>query len=178
MSNRSDDELFREFLEGSIEAFETLVVAHKDNLIYFIQNYVHDIFAAEDLAQDVFVDVYVDKRYTLGTNFKAFLFTIGHNKAVDYIRKNKRLVLTEEVVRDEEFNQLEDKVMQREAKREVIRILQKLKEEYRMVILLVDFYQLTYKEAARVLNKNEGQLKVLVHRARKALQKQLVKEKL
>jgi len=176
MLKRSDDDLFREFLEGNIEAFEMLVVAHKDNLIYFIENYVHDIHAAEDLAQDVFVDVYVDKAYRLDTNFKAYLFTIGHHKAVDYIRKYKRLMLTDEIQNDEEFNMLEEKILQKETKREIISAMERLKEDYRMAILLVDFYQFSYKEVAKILGKTEGQVKVLVYRARKALRKQLSKE--
>ena len=93
----TEEQKYRSFLEGDMESFEWLVIEYKDSLIYFISRYVKDVAAAEDLAQDAFVEVLVHKeRYNFRTSFKTWLFTIGRNKAVDYIRKYNRVSLVEE----------------------------------------------------------------------------------
>ena len=52
---KPDKALYLEFLNENQASFETLVLRHKNNLIYFIQRYVKDFSVAEDIAQDVFV---------------------------------------------------------------------------------------------------------------------------
>ena len=62
MEEKTDKELYKEFLQGSKESFEELVIKHKDSMIYFIQKYVKSIDIAEDLAQDVFVYILEHKK--------------------------------------------------------------------------------------------------------------------
>ena len=58
-----DNILYKRFVEGDIDAFESLVLRYKDNLIYFISRYTGgDIYAAEDITQDVFAYIFVGKQ--------------------------------------------------------------------------------------------------------------------
>ena len=55
-------------------------MGYKDGLIQFINRYVRDLYQSEDLAQDVFVEVLLHPgRYRVGTSFKTYIYTIGHN---------------------------------------------------------------------------------------------------
>ena len=54
--------------------------------------------------------------------------------------------------------------------------IQKLKTEYQNAIYLADIEELSYKEIGHILNKTVGSVKVLIYRARKALQKIVVEE--
>lgn len=174
----NDKEQYEQFLSGNNEAFENLVIAYKDGLILFINRFVQNITIAEDLAQDVFVEIYVHKeRYNFSASFKTYLYTIGRNKAVDYIRKNQRVVLVDEFPNTirEEAN-LEDKVIKEEEKLMLYHAMKQLKKDYQTAIMLIDFEELTYAEAAKILNKTDGQMKVLIHRARKSLAKVLKRE--
>ena len=178
MSRADEKEQYERFLSGSNEAFEKLVLTYKDGLILFINRLVHNITIAEDLAQDAFVEVFVHKeRYNYETSFKTYLYTIGRNKAVDYIRKNQRLMFVDEypdAVREEAS--LEEKVIVKEEKQMIYHAMKQLKKEYQTAIVLIDFEELSYADAAKILDKTNGQMKVLIHRARKSLAKVLSRE--
>lgn len=168
-----DKMLYKRFLEGDISAFESLVLRYKDNLIYFISRYTKDIFIAEDIAQDVFAYVYVYKeKYNFDYSFKTYIYTLGKNKAIDYVRKQSKLQIIP-FDRDKEILSLEDsleeKVIQNEEKRLLLDSMKKLKSDYEKAIYLADFEGLSYEEISKILGKTLGQTKVLIHRARKAL---------
>ncbi|MBS5934741.1 MAG: RNA polymerase sigma factor [Clostridiales bacterium] len=179
--NELDKERYKRFINGDVEGFEELVLAYKNMLIYFLNRYLQDLNIAEDIAQDAFVDVYVYKeRYNGKTSFKTYLFTIGRNKAIDYIRKNKQMQYTVNIEEQTEISSDEDElidyIIQQENKGLIAHTLERMKEEYARVLILIDFEDFSYKEAADVLGKTTSQVKVLIHRARKSLRKMLEEE--
>lgn len=173
----NDKILYENFLNGDIKSFEELVLSHKDNLIYFISRYTGgDIYIAEDIAQDVFAYVYVYKeKYNFDYTFKTFIYTLGKNKAIDYVRKQSKLKLmsleneNETLFSDEIL--LEDKIIRDEEKRFILDSIKKLNPEYEKAIYLADFEELSYEEIRKILGKTLSQVKVLIHRARKSLKK-------
>lgn len=166
------------FLHGDIGSFEHLVITYRDQLVSFLYRYTNDIYLAQDLAQDAFVEILVHKeRFNQEMNFKTYLFTIGRNKAVDYIRKNRNYIFTEEAAEYlEPIKGLEDALIAQEEKKVLYQKLYELKTEYQVVILLVDFEDMSYQEAACVMGKSLGQVKILLHRARKALAREMKRE--
>lgn len=177
---KEDEKDYRSFLDGNQVGFEALVCRYREPLIYFIYRYVNNMHLAEELAQDAFVEILLHKeRYHFKTSFKTYLFTIGKNKSIDYIRKHHKEILgelSEADYRNQEENPLEETVIQEEEKLLVKQALTMLKDEYRQVLYLIEFEELSYREAAKVMNKNIGQVKILVFRARKALRNVLEKE--
>ena len=172
----SDDEKdYSVFLAGDNKGFERLVIRYKDGLIYYLNKIIKNITIAEDLAQDAFVEVYVHKeRFVPGkASFKTYLYTIGHHKAVDYVRKSQREVLTdfygEEETAMSGLESPEVHMIQQEGKEELYRALDGLKEEYQRILVLTEIEGMKLKDAAKVMGKTEPQAKVLAHRARKAL---------
>lgn len=174
-----DKILYKKFLKGDITAFEDIVFTHKDNLIYFISRYAGDIFIAEDIAQDVFAYVYVYKeKYNFDYSFKTYIYTLGRNKAIDYVRKQSKLKVIpferdNEILLDEDS--LEEKVIKDEEKKLLLDSLKKLKPDYEKAIYLANFEELSYEEISKILGKTLGQTRVLIHRARKALRDVLEK---
>ena len=182
-----DEQDYNAFLGGDQAGFERLVLRYKDGLIQFINRYVRDLYQSEDLAQDVFVEVLLHPgRYRVGTSFKTYIYTIGHNRAVDYIRKNARITYVGEyeetstgeqhelLVQEEAL--LEEKVIKEEEKRILYHTIAKLKPEYGNALYLIDIAGLSYADTAKVLKKSEGQVKILIHRARKKLKQKLEEE--
>ena len=175
----TDWECYEAFLAGNMEGFEQLVLRYKNPLIYFLCRYVEDVMTAEDLAQDAFVEVYVHKdRFDKEKNFKTYLFTIGRNKAVDFLRKNKDVtaLMDELPEQEDEAQELERLVLQKEQSKVLAKAMKQLKQEYQLVITLIDLEEMSYADAAKVLQKTLPQIKVLLHRARKALARQLERE--
>lgn len=167
----SQDEMdFKAFLSGDIQGFESMVLRYKNPLIYFIERYVKNLDTAEDLAQDVFVELFVHKdRYRFKSGLKTYIFAIGRNKAIDYIRKEEKNCSLEILNEQEDFINLEELVIKKEEIRRLSQAIERLREDYKEIILLIDFEELSYKETAKVLNKTLPQVKILVHRARKSL---------
>lgn len=169
-----DEKDYSEFLAGDNAGFERLVIRYKDGLIYYLNKIIKNITIAEDLAQDAFVEVYVHKeRYVPGkASFKTYLYTIGHHKAVDYVRKNQREILTDfgeesGTMSGEESPEVH--LLEQEGKEELYRAMKTLKEEYQKILVLTELEGMKLKDAAKVMGKTEPQVKVLAHRARKAL---------
>ena len=182
-----DERDYRSFRSGDQSGFERLVLRYKDGLIQFINRYVRDLYQSEDLAQDVFVEVLLHpERYREGTSFKTYIYTIGHHRAVDYIRKNARLTYVgayeenaaagQQAVLVQEEALLEEKLIKEEEKRMLYRAIGKLKQEYGNALYLVDFAGLSYADAAKVLKKSEGQMKILIYRARRKLRQKIEEE--
>ena len=179
-----DEKDYSEFLAGDNAGFERLVIRYKDGLIYYLNKIVKNITIAEDLAQDAFVEVYVHKeRFVPGkASFKTYLYTIGHHKAVDYVRKHQREVLTDFYGEEEASMKGSDSpevhLLEKEGNEELYRALDGLKEEYQRVLVLTELEGMRLKDAAKVLGKTEPQAKVLAHRARKALFQRLQQSRL
>lgn len=176
MEEKTDKELYKEFLLGNKESFEQIVIRHKGAIIYFIQRYVKSIDIAEDLAQDVFVYILVNKKnYKFEYSLKTYLYTIAKSKALNFIKREKRIVELDEN-QFEDLEELEEKVFRNERAENLKKAIQKLKIEYQNAIYLADIEELSYKEIGHILNKTDASVKVLIYRARKALEKIIVEE--
>ena len=109
MQEKTDKELYKEFLLGNNESFEEIVKRHKNSIIYFIQRYTKSIDIAEDLAQDVFLYVLIHKKnYRFEYSLKTYLYTIAKSKALNYIKREKRIVALDEN-QYEDLEELEEK---------------------------------------------------------------------
>lgn len=175
-----DKELYKRFVEGDIQAFEKLVLTHKDGLIYFLVRYINDISTCEDIAQDVFAAIFVKKGSydsSKGVSFKTYLYTIAKNKATDHIRKFSRVKSLDTGENQSGDNdELFNRVVKNDEQKMLYKAIDKLVLDYRQVILLVDIDGMSYKEAAHIMGKNIPQIKILIFRARKSLKNLLVKE--
>lgn len=172
-----DRSLVQKTLEGGSEAFDSLVLKHWDHALLFCLRILGDYHAAEDILQDSFAAAYLNLAvYDPYYSFKTWLYTIIKNRSISYLRKKKPKL-------DNDFSRLPDKhtleeiFLREETAREVRSRVSLLKRDYRLVITLVDFESLSYKEAGFILQKSESQLKSLLFRARKALRKEIERSK-
>ena len=173
----SDKELYADFLKGDIGAFETLVLRHRQDLVYFIQQYTHCCYQAEDIAQDVFAYLYVNPtKYNMDFSFKTFLFTIGKRRAVDFIRRqSSQSHISLEEADPQDQKSLEDLVFSKHNALLIKDTLLRLPENYRRALVLTKLQGFSVKESAKILGHTEVSVRVLVHRACKSLE-QIMKE--
>ena len=110
MEEKTDKELYKEFLLGNNKSFEEIVIRHKDSIIYFIQRYTKSVDIAEDLTQDGFGYILMHKKnYRFEYSLKTYLYTIAKSKALNYIKREKRIVALDEN-QYEDLEELEEKV--------------------------------------------------------------------
>lgn len=163
---------YRRFLNGDESAFDEIIKESFDNLVFFIDRYVHDIHAAEDIAIDAFSDLVVNKhRYNFKVTLKTYLFMLGRSRALNYIKHRKVIEFVEltEAVNTAEQKTLEEIILSDERKRIVNNALNALPDDMRVVIHLIYFEDLSYDEAAKVMKKNRKQVDNLLYRAKKEL---------
>lgn len=134
---------------------------------------------ASDLVQETYLRAYrTFANYSPGTNCKAWLFTIMYSIFVNKYRKEQRepeSVSVEEL--EEKFHRFLaaaewDPYLERDAEvmaTEVSQALNKLPESFRLAVLLVDVEEMSYEEAAAILNCPLGTLRSRLFRARKLL---------
>lgn len=168
---------YRRYLEGDKAAFEEVVRLYLDNLVFFIDRYVHDIYAAEDIAMDAFAYLLVyPGRYNFKTSLKTYLFMLGRSRAIDYIRRRSKLQFTELTgAEKDDFYSLEETVIADEAKRSLSRAIEELPPDMKAAVHLVYFEGQSYGEAGRVLKKNKKQIANLLSRAKVLLKDKLTK---
>lgn len=172
-------EYYKQFIHGSDEAFARIIEEYKDGLILYLNQIVGDIDAAEELAEDTFVRIIIRKPYLGGrSRFKTWLYAIGRNIAIDFLRRRKMPQVDISKVQDipDEAEMLERSYIRKERDAAVRKALGVLKAEYRRVLWLVYFEDFSVKEAAFIMKKSVHSTETLIYRARKALKAQLEKE--
>ena len=166
--------------DGDENGLIEIIRNYKDGLILYLSSFVGNIHTAEELAEDTFVLLGIKKPKDKGKgSFKTWLYTIGRNVAIDYLRRNSKeteisIDSCPELVSEE--RSLEISYIQEERKIAIHRALKKLKTEYRQILWLIYFEEFSNKEAAAIMKKSVHSIETLVYRARKSLKSQLEME--
>ena len=168
---------YRRFLDGDEAAFDLVVREYREPLTFFISRYVHDTSAAEDIAIDVFMYILVHPgRYNFKVSLKTYLFMLGRSRAIDFLRRQKKLLPLEEALLSEDYMSLESVILADQRKKAVNEAISKLGTDMQIAVHLVYFEELTYEETARVMKKSKKQVDNLLYRAKKELRTILGKE--
>ncbi len=177
-NGKSDIELYKLFLKGDNDAFNYLIIKHRKMLTNFIMTYVKNIEIAEDIAQDSFMYMIINKvEYDFKYSFKTYLYTIAKSRALNYLKREKRTIYVEDAILNNvnlEGN-IENEFIIKENYNALIKTIKKLKNEYQIVIYLYYFQGFKYKEICKILNQSMPKTKMAIHRAKKLLEK-FVKE--
>lgn len=179
--NATGEELFARFLGGDIEAFEELVALYENGLSAFIYGFVRDQHEAKHLAIEAFAKLALsEKKFEGRSSIKTYLYTIGKNLALRSMnmRKRDQHLPFEGAVETLAHNGETpyELVAREETRRQLHAVMKELKEEYRAVLVLLYFEDMSYAEAGRAMNKSPKQISDLAYRAKAALKKRLENE--
>jgi RNA polymerase sigma-70 factor (ECF subfamily) len=173
--------------QGDGGAFTALVEKYKQPVMNLAFRTLRDLTEAEDLAQNVFVQVWkAAPRYEPTAKFSTWLFTIARNLCLNEIRRRTRhpaesLDQTRDDADDQPLYQVEDKrvapateeLLRGELVEKVDAALAGLPENQRTALLLCRQEELSYEEIATVLGCSLSATKSLIHRARETLKLKL-----
>lgn len=80
---------YRRFVEGDQSAFDELMDAYRDRLIFFIKGYVGSAEEAQDIAMDTFVEILVHPgRFRFKSSFKTYIYSVAWIKRSIFCAKN------------------------------------------------------------------------------------------
>ncbi|MEO6541489.1 MAG: sigma-70 family RNA polymerase sigma factor [Ferruginibacter sp.] len=184
ISTLTDEQLIKLFNEGEVYAMEVLVNRHKERIFTSIYLLVKDKYLAEDIFQDLFIKIIETLKagkYKDENKFVQWAMRIGHNLCVDHFRKIK----SKPVIRTHEGTDIfdvlnfsepsvEDKIMKIQSSETIMKLVCKLPEDQREIIILRHFADLKFREISKILdcsvNTSLGRMRYALLNLRKMIE--------
>lgn len=151
------------------DVLEELFKQHYNETLLYILSISKNHMVAEDIISEAFFIALKTEDHEI-MNFKPWLLKVSKNLYLNSIRKSTRVSELTEDVKDEKELMI-DSIIREDKYRELHHAISLLTPQYKEVILLFYFEDLSIKEIAFVLDKNEAIIKVTLFRAREALKK-------
>ncbi len=184
-----DLELMRRFQAGDVDAFTELYEAHLKGLLNFFFRLCWDRSLAEDFSQEVLLRIYKSgKNWEPNAKFTTYLYRVARNYWIDHCRllstQKENVSLQQKVGGDESTSSLIDRLPddirppehdldRRELYEAIMRALEQLPEEQRMVFVLSEIEELKYQEISEIMEIPLGTVKSRMHTAIAKLQELL-----
>jgi len=175
ITQQKEKDILKKIKKGDNESFGELYDIYVTRVYRFVRLKVDSQENAQDLTSEAFLRVwkYVQER-RIRQSFQALLYRIARNLIIDFYRNR---AIREITVEDEleEFSNIEDErrtddlVLKKEEVKEVKNALVQIKSNYQDVIVWYYIDELSISEIAEILNKKEGTVRVLIHRAVRSL---------
>lgn len=179
----SDQDLVHFYLEGHETGLQELIKRHKSKVYTSIYLLVKDQYLAEDIFQDTFIKVINTLRagkYNEEGKFLPWVIRIAHNLVIDYFRKEKRtpLIATQEgfdifsVIHILDEN-AEDRMIREQTHTDIRKLIEKLPEEQKEVLIMRHYGDLSFKEIADItevsINTALGRMRYALNNLRKMM---------
>ena len=163
--------------QGDREALEELYLSNFDRIYSYLHMSVGNKHDAEDLTTQTFLKMLesINRFRWQSAPFSAWLFRIAHNLAMDHFRARRRWQPEAEVPEPpgSEEPSAELEAMQSIGRESMLELIEKLSPEQQQVLTLKFVFNFANSDVATILEKTEGAIKSLQHRALASLQKQL-----
>jgi len=167
--------------------FEDVVNVFKDRVINICYSYVRKTVDAEDIAQEVFIEVFKSMDKFRGqSTLSTWIFRIASNKSLDYIRSNNRIKRGKNNVtylEDSEYwkenvnavTSADEEIIDAQRRELFYNALSKLNSKQQEVYVLTQIEGMSQQEVADILKTTIKSVESMVVRARKKLRKVLEK---
>jgi len=169
----------KDSLRGDQRAFVCLVDAYKVPVYNLCYRMLGNASDAEDAAQETFVRIYTHlQKYNPEQKLSSWILSVAAHYCIDRLRRRRFTLLSfDEALPAEapadEWPRPEDDLIANEARAEVRGLLQALPAEYRLVIVMRYWEELSYAEMAQAAGTTESAVKSRLHRARAVLAEQV-----
>ena len=164
---------------GDRAALEELYLIHFDRIYSYLHMSVGSRHDAEDLTTQTFVKMLesIGRFRWRSVPFSAWLFRIAHNLAMDHFRARRRWQPEEDVPEPPgiEEDSAEEQALASIGDAGLLELIARLSPEQRQVLTLKFVFRFSNGEAAAILDKTEGAVKSLQHRALASLHKHVTR---
>lgn len=172
----SDVVLIDRAKHGDRQAFGVLYERYIDQIFRYVRARVDNLQTAEDLTESVFlrsfeaIGSYQDK----GLRYSAYLYQVARNQVIDHYRQAEDSVSIELAEHRAAMSEsIDGEIILKEQALSLRAAMERLPEEYREIIRIRVLLELSTAEAAEWMGRSEGAIRVLLHRALKALKREV-----
>ena len=154
----------------NLEEYNKAVDDYSDRIFRFILKSLGDEERAKDIVQDSYEKLWSNINDLEFSKAKSWLFSTSYNAMIDTIRKEKRMVKTDDYIAEERlmsgYSDLNEVLHQ---------CLEKLPEKWKAPLLLRDYEGYSYNEISIITGQTESQVKINIYRGRMAMRKMIGK---
>jgi RNA polymerase sigma-70 factor (ECF subfamily) len=182
-----ESELIKGIQQGDRQAFRFLVETYQKMVVNTCLGIVHNQSDAEDLAQDVFMEVFrTSGNFRGDSKLSTWLYRIATNRSLNFIRNNKKKRFWQSIeetfaggrnnnreISENRSDQPDHEITHHQRKEMLHRAINKLPEKQRVAFTLNKYEDLSYQQIAEVMEITLASVESLIHRAKKNLQDQL-----
>ena len=156
--------------QGDMEAIHFLYVRYADDVLRYVNSFVHDHHEAEDITQNVFAKLIhaINKYEQRAVPFTAWILRVARNAALDHMRARRATPCEEVRLEDDGRSEVAA-----ERGRDLRQALKRLPDDQREVLVLRHVVGLSPTEIASTLGKSESSVHGLHHRGRRTLKSAL-----
>jgi len=169
------DKLFevhiREILKGDKHGLSEIYTEYNPMIYSVVYEILRNRQNAEDVTSEFFIKLWkIAPTYRFGGRHKAWLITIAHNMAIDYVRKNSPLQSAEVIDEDLEIpvSASDDEILTRLTLQQALKTLE---EEERQIVNFKIMGGLTFREIAHILARPLGTVTWKYNRAMNKLRR-------
>ena len=183
----TDQELITGILNNDKPVIQFLVKKYNKQVITTAFHFVHNMDDAEDLAQDVCIEILESVgQFKSTASLSTWIYRITVNKSLNFIRKNKRKQLVRQFetffykadgnagTKLFEPSENDNPYDNNERKQILDKAINSLSENQKAAFILSKFKELSYKEIAEIMNLSLASVESLLQRAKQNLQKMLI----
>lgn len=173
-----DDGLLARAIKGDADAFGDLYERHMMSIFRYVYYRIGEVREAEDLTETIFVKAWrALPKFKFGkSSFRTWIYRVAQNTLIDHYRTQKEeLELPEDTPLKSSSPLPEEQVIEMERSEQISKAIQRLNPQHQEVLMLRFINEMSHEEAAQVMGKSTGAVRVLQYRALKALQQQLEK---
>ena len=185
MPNFDDDKLLNDLIQGDSDAFSALMTEYQDRVVNTCARFVHNPQDAEDVAQNVFIEVFQSVgRFRGQSKLSTWIYRIAVTRSLDFIRKATRKKRLGQVKRlfglgfDEDQRSIDppdpspspQANLETQEQAEILKVaIEGLPENQKTALILTTYEQLSQAEVSQIMGNTVSAVESLIHRAKKNL---------
>ena len=181
-------QLIKGIQQGDRKSFQTLVETYQRMVVNTCLGIVHNQADAEDLAQDVFLEIFrTAENFRGDSKLSTWLYRIATNRSLNLIRNNKRKRFFQSIedtfsggrnrnseISENRADQPDQNMADQQRSDLLHRAIDRLPEKQRIAFTLNKYEELPYQQIAEIMEISLASVESLIHRAKKNLQEQLL----
>ena len=184
-----DHDLVALYIRGNEQAFEVLLMRHKDKIYNYVFSKIRDHAVAQDVFQDAFMKIIRTLKkgsYNEEGKFLPWAMRIAHNLVIDHFRRsNKVKMISETSSKSDDFNifsvlkledeNVEDAITREELEVQMVELVKHLPKTQKEILEMRIFQGMSFKDIAEQedisINTALGRMRYALINIRKMIEK-------